>query len=146
MKLSTLRIMAWDLLTIIDWLHLETRGNKLIPLAKIKGADARWANPRRRPFRKVQMPVARRRRLLIVAKRWLQFLGRLRLPKTAPRSYAQRVAAFADFQKEKGLSSQTIDCRCRVTQMFLDLLCGTGQRMEDLTPAQVDDSLIQHAR
>jgi site-specific recombinase XerD len=80
-------------------------------------------------------------RFLRHAKRWLQFIGRLEQPLTAQHKYAERVAAFAEFQMEKGLSAQTISSRGRLVQAILDRLSEGKIRMETMTPAHIDAAM-----
>src|SRR5208283_1247107 len=102
-KIPTLQVLAGYLLIIIKYLKLDKRSNDLIPLAEMEAAAARWANRRPHPPKWKTKRFARRR-FLRDARRWLQFMGRLEQPVTAPHAYAVRVAAFAKFQMEKGLS------------------------------------------
>lgn len=146
MTYRTLCGRANYLLAVTRLLRLDKRGNESISLAEVEAAAARWANRRPRPRGMMDKRLAQHH-FLRVARAWLQFLGRLQLPATAPRSCAQRVAAFADFQRqEKGLSSYTIHGRGRVVQAFLDQLCGADRRMEEVVPVQVDDALREMIR
>ena len=137
MKIPTLLVLAHYLLTITRYLHLQQRGDELISLDDVQVAAARWARRRPRPATMTDSRFAQRR-FFRIAKRWLQFLGRLQPSTTALHLSAEHVAAFAEFQKEKGLSLQTIDFRSRVVQKFLDRLCGTDTRLEQVTSAQLD--------
>lgn len=144
MKISTLLVMAVYLLAITKYLRLDKRDNKLVSLAEVEAAATRWANRKPRPA-KMQEKRNTRRRFIRNAKRWLQFMGRLQLPEAAPHCCTEQVAAFAEFQKERGLSQQTIDSRSRVVQWFLDRLCGDGTSLKDVTPDQVDNAMSENA-
>ena len=142
MTASTLRVLADYLLIITHRLHLDGRGEEPISPSEVEVAAARWANRRPRPA-KMSSTRYVLRRFRRIAKRWLQFLGRLQLASPVLHSYADRLAAFADFQKEKGLSPQTIHCRGRVVQRFLDRLCSTGRRLKEVSPLHLDAALAQ---
>lgn len=140
MAIPTLRVVAHYLLTITNYLKLGKRGNDLISMAEVEAAANRWASRRKRPP-KMQTKFLARHRFLRHARRWLQFIGRLEPTAPAPHAYPNRVTAFAKFQMEKGLSSQTISCRGRVVQALLDRLCEGKTCMEKMTPVQVDAAM-----
>ena len=142
MRVPTLLVLADYLLTIAQYLRLDKKGDELIPLSGLKAAAVRWANRRPRPADKQGRRFSERR-FLRNARRWLQFMGRLEQPAAVPHVYAERVAAFAEFQGEKGLSLQTIRGRGRVVQTLLDRLCGGKTRMEKLTPRHIDAAMSQ---
>ena len=139
MAIPTLLVLAHYLLTITKYLKLGKRGNELISMAEVEAAAARWAGRRHRPP-KMQTKFFAQRRFLRHAQRWLQFIGRLEEPVPSQHAYAERVAAFAEFQREKGLSSETIHNRCRVVQGFLDRLC-ENTHMKNVTSTQIDNVL-----
>lgn len=141
--IPTLWVLAHYLLTIAKYLKLGKRGNELISMAEVEAAAARWAGRRHRPP-KMQTKFFAHRRFLCHARRWLQFMGRLEQPSVVPHAYADRIAAYAEFQREKGLSPQTIHDRGRVVQGFLDRLC-ESTHMKNVTPTQIDNVLQQRA-
>lgn len=141
--IPTLLVLAHYLLTIAKRLKLGKRGNEVISMAEVEAAAARWAGRRNRtPM--MQTKFFAQRRFNRHARRWLQFLGRLEQPSVVPHAHADRIAAFAEFQREKGLSSETINDRCRVVQGFLDRLCESTQ-MKNVTPTQIDNVLQERA-
>lgn len=142
MKIPTLRVLAHYLLAITKYLRLDKRSDRVVLLVDIRAAAARWSKRRPRSAKRVFS----QRRFLRHAKRWLQFMGRLEQPATVPHAYAERVAAFAEFQTEKGLSPQTVSGRCRRVQVILDTLCGANLPMEKLTLASIDGELGKMAR
>lgn len=139
---TTLRYLASYLLSIAAYLRLEDRPNDLISAEEIEGHADRWAKRLSTSGRSKPKRCARAT-FLSFATRWLQFLGRWQAPSHVERPYADRVAAFADhLRRERGFSSDTIRLRRRVAQEILDRLC-VSRRMEEVTPAQVDDALAQ---
>jgi len=138
--IPTLLVLADYLLTITKYLKLGKRGNELISMAEVEAAAARWSNRRPHPPKWKTRRHAQRR-FLRDARRWLHFIGRLEQPVAIPHAYAERVAAFAKFQMEKGLSSQTIRSRGRLVQMVLDRLSEGKLRMEKMTPAHIDATM-----
>ena len=138
--ISTLWVLADYLLRIAKYLKLGKRGNDRISMAEVQAAAARWANRRPHPPKWKTRRFAQRR-FLRHSRRWLQFIGRLEQPATAPHAYADRVAAFAKFQMEKGLSSQTISSRGRLVQVVLDRLGAGKLRMEKITPVHIDATM-----
>lgn len=144
-KVPTLKVVAHYLLAITKYLRLGKRCNELISLAEVQAAAARWASRRPRPA-KMQTEFYAQRRFVRHARRWLRFMGRLQLPGVAPHWCVEQVTAFAEFQKERGLSLQTIDGRCRVVQKFLDRLCGDGTSLKEVTPGQLDNAMSEKAR
>lgn len=140
MAVPTLLVLAHYLLTITKYLKLGKRGNELISMAEVEAAATRWAGRRHRPP-KMQTKFFAQRRFVRHAGRWLRFIGRLEEPVPAQRAYAERVAAFAEFQMEKGLSAQTISSRGRLVQAVLDRLSEGKVRMETMTPVHVDAAM-----
>jgi len=138
MAIPTLLVLANYLLTIAKYLKLDKRGNELISMAEVEAAAVRWASRRHRPP-KMQTKFFAQRRFLRHAGRWLRFIGRLEQPLTAEHAYSERVAAFAEFQMEKGLSVVTISRRGRLVQAILDRLSKGKVPMEAMTSAHVDD-------
>jgi site-specific recombinase XerD len=137
MKQSTLSDIASYLLVITKYLRLGTRANELISAAEIEAAAKRWTNRRSRPANRPQQHGGGYR-VYRYGKRWLQFMGRLQPSEKDPPPYADRVAGFAVFQTNRGLSPQTIDSQCHLVQRVMDRLCGDGRRLEEVTAAQVD--------
>jgi integrase/recombinase XerD len=138
----TLRDLGSYLLSIAAYLRLDDRPDDLIPAAEIETQADRWAN-RPRISGRSKRTRGGRANFLSYATRWLQFLGRWRAPVAVARPYADRVAAFADhMRRERGLSPGTVRWRCRVAQEIIDRLCAS-RRLQEVTPAQVDDALLQ---
>ena len=144
---TTLRHLACYLLSIASFLRLDDRPDDLISAEEIESQADRWANrpSKSGPSKSGQSkpkPYARAT-FISFATRWLQFLGRWQAPVAAAHVYADRVAAFTyHMHRERGLSPDTIRWHRRVAQEFLDRLCAS-RRLEEVTPAHVDDALFQ---
>jgi integrase/recombinase XerD len=140
---GTLRCIASYTLIIAKALRLADRPGDLILRAEIEAEADRWAN------RQPKLPTMRDARhswrfFTGYATRWLTFLGRLQPPATAPRPYVDHVAQFTDYmRRERGLSPQTAECRCRMIHEFLARIDQVGVRLDALTVAQVDDLLAR---
>lgn len=142
MARNTLRQIANYLLIITDALQLGDRPDDLIAPAEIEAEAIRRAK-RHKPTHSKRKH-RRGRPFITHATHWLQFLGRLQQPVIAPRPYADRVAAFANFMRcERGLALSTVTARCRVAQEFLERLHDAQQPIEQVTPLQIDDALVQ---
>jgi site-specific recombinase XerD len=140
---NTLHQIANYLLIITKALRLGDRPDDLISPAEIEAAAIRRAKRRSKPS---QSKRKRRRGCVFItcATHWLKFLGRWQQPMVAPRHYADRVAAFAEYMRwERDLAPGTVTARCRVAQEFLDRLHDTQHRLEQVTPLQIDDALIR---
>lgn len=139
--LETLRSTAWDLLTIAGCLRLASRPGEAITSAEVEEQAALWVSRPGRPEPKTDYP---RARLVMRAIRWLRFMGRLAPPPAHPEPHQALITAFArHLQREKGLSSHSITCRCRDAREFLDRLVAPGSSLHAVTRAQVEDFLVQ---
>ena len=138
----TLRYLASYLLSIAIFLRLDGRPDALISAEEIERQADRWANRSSKSGQSKPKPCARAT-FLSFATRWLQFLGRWQAPIAVAHLYADRIAAFTNhMRQERGFSPDTIRGRRRVVQEVLDRLCAS-RRLEEVTPAQVDDALFQ---
>jgi site-specific recombinase XerD len=140
---NTLHQIAIYLLIITKALRLGDRPDDLISPAEIEASAIRRAKRRNKPSLN-----NRKRRcgcsFITHATHWLQFLGRLQRPVIAPRPYTDCVTAFADYMRwERGFAPTTVTRRCRIAQDFLDRLHHAHHPLEQVTPLQVDDALIQ---
>jgi site-specific recombinase XerD len=146
MSLKSLRETANYLLAVADYLRLADRPGEAIARDEIVEQAARWANRRPRP-RSMQSSRYGHARFLCYATRWLKFLDRLCLPASGPRLYGAQIAAFGEYlRNERGLSAQTIRSYCWVAQQFLDQLAKPGAGLGELTPAHIDQGLMDRVR
>src|SRR6266446_725314 len=88
---SSLRVRAQDLLTIIEYLELETAG--AIDEEQIHKAAERWANRQPQPGRVIDFRYGKLR-FVSHARQWLAFLGRLHQPEVPRQSFAQLIEEF----------------------------------------------------
>jgi integrase/recombinase XerD len=139
---SVQRAGAGYLLAVTEYLRLGERPNDLITAAEIEAMADRWVN---RSSRRTQTAGGRetRKRFIIHATNWLKFMERWQPPVEAPRPYADKVAAFADYmRRERGWSEKTVELRTHIVQQFLDRLCAS-RRLDEITPTHVDDALLE---
>jgi integrase/recombinase XerD len=142
MARKCLRATANYLLVVAHYLRLGDRPGEVISRDEIVEQAKRWANRRPRP-RMMKSPHYGQARFICLATRWLKFLGRLQQPPVVPRPYSAQVAAFGEYlREERGLSAHTIRARCWTAHQFLDSLGKTGPRLSELTPAQIDQMLL----
>ena len=99
---SSLRVRAQDLLTFIDYLHLETAG-AIDEKQIIKAAD-RWARRQPQPPNVIDFRYGKLR-FISHARQWIAFLGRLHQPEVPCPPYTHMIEEFSDYMREeKGLS------------------------------------------
>jgi len=71
-------------------------------------------------------------------------MERLEPAPAQPNPHQALITAFArHLQREKGLSSHSITCRCRDVREFLDRLVAPGSSLHAVTRAQIEDFLVQ---
>jgi site-specific recombinase XerD len=142
----TLQFIASYILIVAKALRLADLPGELIPRAEIEAEAHRWANRQPKPpaLRDVHRSWLR---FAGQATRWLTFLGRLQPLATTPRPYAEYVVQFTDFMlRERGLSPQTAEYRCRTIHEFFARTEEAGLRLNTLTVAQVDELLARKIR
>jgi site-specific recombinase XerD len=146
MSLLTLQTIASYTLAVAKALRLADRPGEVVTRDEIEIEAECWANRQPKP------PAMRlfhhaRRNFQGHAMRWLTFLGRLQPPTTAQPPYAEHLAQFADHQlRERGLSPQTVAHRSRTIQQFLARVEESGDRLQTLSIAQVDELLTKQVR
>ena len=143
MARRTLRVVAYYLLAVAQYLRLAARPGEVISYAEIEENAAAWASRSLSPPHPKGTGRARER-FLWNATQWLQFLGRFQPAAAPPSPYAERIADFADFmRREKGLAPATITARCGTVQEFLGRLGTPGQSLAEITVPQVDEALVE---
>jgi len=128
-------------LIIIKYLHLK-KNDRIITLKELESAAKRWAYRQMRRLKRVTR-FSREGRFIRHAKHWLQFLGRIEIPKKPP--LPSQVAEFLDYmRKEQSLSDTTICFRRKQLQKFFGQIKEElRQFLAHLTPAQLDAIQIQ---
>ena len=141
---STLREIAYYQLIVIDYLKLSEKG--AINHAEIEAAAELWAQRQAgaRGVKDTRSPLSKTR-FIRHASRWLSFLGRVQTPAQPIHPFAQFISEFASFMRdERGLSSETINSRCREVKAYLSELCGPQLSLSDLTITHLDEALLHH--
>ena len=145
---STLREMALYQLIVIDYLKLPDAG--AITTAEIETASEHWAQ-HQADFSldcKGKPSPLSKDRFIKHATHWLCFLGRLQTRVAPqPHRFTQLISEFAGFMREeRGLSSETINYRCREIEIYLTELCGQQLSLSDLTITHIDDALLNRIK
>jgi site-specific recombinase XerD len=118
---NTLRKEANSLLLVAQMLELASQPRKLLRAAEIKHK------------------MANRRHLYPLARRWLQFIGRLRQPPIPLTPCAKKINVYADYMEhEAELSPETIYSRCDWTKRLLDRLHVKDGCLHKVTPYRID--------
>jgi integrase/recombinase XerD len=142
--LETLRSTAWDLLSIAEYLRLASRPEEAISSAEVEEQAALWMKRPGRPEPKTDYS---RARFVTRAIRWLRFMGRLKPPPAQPDPHQKLITTFArHLEREKGLSSHSITCRCRDVREFLERLGTSGDSLHAVTMTQIEDVLVQKVK
>jgi integrase/recombinase XerD len=139
MSKGTLCCKAQLLLPIVKYLKLSDRPNDRIGVQEIRKAASRW------PHNQFGTHSQRSRDVFVAeAIAWLSFLNRLQIPTKPPRIYDQMLVEFREFmEKERGLSSATIESRCYSVRPFLDRLLGEERSLDMISVADIDSLLAQ---
>ncbi len=103
---SSLRLIAQHMLVFIEQLDLERAYD--VSLDQIQSAANAWGESRPQAHNMTDRRYGRMR-FISDAKRWLAFLGRLRLPEVVPRPYAHLLDEFCDHLiHDRGLAHSTV--------------------------------------
>ena len=134
MSQRTLRSKARTLLSIADSLKLAHRSQDQISLQEIDKVASRWS-------RKRCSPPSERLREGFVSETiaWLSFLGRLQIQTAPAKAYHQMLVAFKEFmEKDRGLSSATVEHRCNSIRPFLDRLLSQHRSLDLISVGDID--------
>lgn len=128
-------------LVIIKYLRLK-RDNHIYTFKEIEAAAKHWTHHQKRRLKGVSCFTCKGV-FIRQAKHWLQFLGRLEIPKQPP--LPSQVTEFIDYmRKEQNLSEATICTRqYQLQRFFSQVKEEPGQFLAHLTPAQLDVIQIQ---
>jgi len=124
----TLKDVARGLIQTIRSLRLQKLRD--VELLEVKRASTCW----RRQYSLRLAP-----RFIWTAKRWLRFLGRLRLPQPRPQPYAEHLGAFTKLLIDLGLSPGTVRVRRMVAAQFLKWISGQRRRISSASLNDVDE-------
>ncbi|MBI2806028.1 MAG: tyrosine-type recombinase/integrase [Planctomycetes bacterium] len=136
---ETLHGLANYLLVIAEALRLDKRPGELISPDEVDAEVHRWIHrPRRKNVGKLQIAFRNR------AIRWLTYLGRMQLPPSVQRPFADYVAQFTEHLcQERGLAPGTVALCERTIHGFLGTIHKARLRLKTLTVAQVNDLLAK---
>jgi site-specific recombinase XerD len=145
MSKGTLVTKARLLLSITEYLKLDTRPQDTISLLEIERAAKRWSKNKwlssKSPYAKFSRAYFRSQ-----AAGWLTFLNRLQDTPQAVTVYDHMLAEFRSFMREdRGLSPITVEYRCRTVRPFLDRLLDGKRSLETVTVSDIDSLLAQKA-
>ena len=137
---AALRSISWQMLNVMDQLHLKRM--RAVSIEEIKEAAEHWktqqrSNPRARSYERTAVYFT------YVAKKWLRFVGQLKQPKVAPMRYADRVEDFALWMREEeGLSILSVQAYCWKARLFLRWLSAQSRSLRRMQVKDVDEFLI----
>jgi integrase/recombinase XerD len=143
MSRQSLRAKSRLLLSIVEHLRLGHRPQDRISLAEIKEAARRWS---RHNWFSAKSPYVKQSRAYFItqAVAWLTFLNRLQPTPKPLTVYDHMLTAFRNFMREeRGLSSKTVDYRCRTVQPFLDQLLDGKRSLATISVSDVDSILLK---
>ena len=131
--------MAPELIAVIRFLRMEEF--REVSLEEIKLAAEAWAaeqrsNPRARSYAKSASY------FIFVAKKWLRFHGKLRMPSPPRARFADELDDFVSFMAtEQGLSAISIESHRWKTSKFLEWFANRHRLLSSATLDDVDEFL-----
>jgi integrase/recombinase XerD len=137
-----LRVLAYYLLACTRYLRLGDRPGEVISFSEVQQQATLWAHRTPQPTGAKQRRSSRVE-FLRYACSWLRYLGRLQMPTTAPSPFADQIATFAHFLRDKGLNPRTVKDRCYTVRRFLDRMAVDNCSLSDMTISQIDQALIE---
>lgn len=123
----TLRRVAQGLIKTIRCLGL--RNLRDVPLAEVDRALARWQRGRRAGWTPD---------FFWIAKRWLRFHHKLRLPARTREPYAAHIDEYTHFLTNSGFASETVRNRRMTAKLFLRWLFEQDRRLRSVSINDVD--------
>jgi integrase/recombinase XerD len=137
----SLRVRAQDLLTIINYLDLETAGE--IDEEQINQAAERWAKRQPQPARVIDFRFGKLR-FISHARQWIAFLGRLRQPEVPRPKYAYMIEEFSNYMREeKGLSPVSIHKRRQHVTQFLSRFEQQHRAFNEISILDIDAAVAR---
>jgi integrase/recombinase XerD len=138
---SSLRVKAQDLLTFIDYLHLETA--REIDEKQISKAADRWATRQPQPPNVIDFRYGKLR-FISHARQWIAFLGRLRQPEVPRPPYIHMIEEFSDYMREeKGLSPVTVHKRRQHVTQFLSRFDEQRRPFNEISILDIDAAIAR---
>lgn len=137
----SLRVRAQDLLTIIEYLELETAG--AIDEEQIHKAAERWAKRQPQPARVIDFRYGKLR-FISHARQWIAFIGRLHQSEVPRQPFANLIEEFAGYMKEeRGLSPVTVHKRCQHVTQFLSRFDEQHRPFKDISILDIDAAVAR---
>lgn len=131
---------------IILWVvcEFDLSPDTKVPVGRIQAATRRWAH---RQYRLEHICSPKwTRHCLLIATRWLRFLGHLYEPPPKPTPFPGVIEDFtAWMDQERGLSSSTINIRCRNASQFLRWYETKGRPIAAVQVADIDTFLSKQS-
>ncbi|HEV8429946.1 MAG TPA: hypothetical protein VGQ41_18745 [Pyrinomonadaceae bacterium] len=141
---SSLRVKAQDLLTFIDYLHLETVGE--IDEKQINKAADRWTKRQPQPPNVIDFRYGKLR-FISHARQWIIFLGRLHQSEVPRPSYIHIIEEFSEYMREeKGLSPVTVHKRCQHLRQFLSRFDKQHRPFNEISILDIDAAIACKGR
>jgi integrase/recombinase XerD len=138
---SSLRLVAQHLLVFVEQFHLETTDD--VTLEKIQIAANVWVGNGSRAHGKTDGRWGRTR-FISDAKKWLSFLGRLRLPAETPRPYAHLIDEFCDhLMQDRGLAPSTVRIHRWHIGQFLERFWQNNRPFSEMCIRDIDAAIAR---
>jgi integrase/recombinase XerD len=137
--ISSLRLIAQHLLVFIEQFDLEVEHN--VGLEQIQKAANVWVGSRPQAHGMTNCWYGRMR-FISDAKKWLAFLGRLRLPVVPARPYKRLIDAFCDaLSRDRGLAQATIRIHRWHIEQFFDRYWQNNRPFSDICIRDIDAAI-----
>jgi site-specific recombinase XerD len=139
-SLAAMRSVSWQLLNVIRLLKLNRLRD--VSLDEIKNAAQRWAEEQKLSPR-AQSYDHTSSYFIYVAKKWLCFAGRLKMPLIPRMPFADHVEDFAKWMtNEQGMSPLSVRSHCWKTSQFLKWFSQRHRLLASVRLKDVDEFLI----
>jgi integrase/recombinase XerD len=142
---ATLRILAHEMLVIIDYLDLD-KSKSEVDVTKIEEAANRWIS-RQPQYHSRKHSQGAKEVFISIATNWLRFLGRLRTHKEPLLPYAFMIEEFADYMNcERGFSKATIQIRRNDVADFLSRVYDQSHSFSEISIAKIEEVIASKGR
>lgn len=138
---SSLRLIAQHLLVFTEQFDLTAEDD--VGLGEIQAAAKAWVGSRPQAHGMTDCWYGRTR-FVSDAKKWLTFLGRLRLPEAPVRPYTRLLDQFCDhLSRERGLAQATIRSHRWYIAQFLDRYLQKDRPFSEITIRDIDAAIAR---
>ena len=139
-SLAAMRSISWQLLNVIQLLKLDRL--REVTFYEVEQASQVWAEQQRSNPR-AQSYAYTGSYFLYVAKKWLRFLGKLKMPTVPRMRFADHVEDFAQWMTdERGMSPQSVRSHCWKTSQFLKWFSQRHRLLSRVRITDIDEFLI----